>query len=159
MPSYHPENAALSAPTVAPLAPQPRQRIFVFGSNLSGQHGKGAALVAAQQYGAARGVGAGRTGNAYALPTKGARVYPRGGRSYLPVLPLDQVAVHAALFCLYARQNQHLEFQLTAVGCGLAGYTPEQVAPMFAECGANVLFPPEWRGVAGARNPEWFWAY
>lgn len=96
--------------------------IFVFGSNLAGRHGKGAALEARQKYNAEYGVGVGRTGNAYAIPTKGHR---------LEVLALDTIKRYVDNFLVYARQNPELQFKVTAIGCGLAGYTPEQIAPMF----------------------------
>jgi hypothetical protein len=135
-----------------------RQRIFVFGANLSGIHGKGAALHAKEHYGAEYGVPLGRTGSAYAIPTKGQRVEPVGGRPYFPVLPLSTIAEHARTFCVYAEQNPHLDFQLTAVGCGLAGYKPQQVAPLFAAAPRNVLFPPEWRQALPRLAEGRFWA-
>lgn len=61
-----------------------REVVFVFGSNLAGRHGKGAALEAAQHWGAQYGVGEGRTGNAYALPTKDANLRT------LPLLEIEQ---------------------------------------------------------------------
>jgi hypothetical protein len=140
--------------------PQPaRQQVFVFGSNLSGIHGAGAALHAKQVHGAVQGVGAGRTGNAYALPTKGVQVRTRSGKPYLPTLPLQQVDAHAALFKLYARDNLATDFKLTAVGCGLAGFTAAQIAPLFADSTHNVLFPPEWRAVFAHLPANRFWEY
>ena len=110
--------------------------IFVFGSNLAGRHGKGAALAARQQYGAVYGVGVGRTGNAYAIPTKDAR---------LRVLPIATIAQHVGDFLTYASQHPELTFLVTRVGCGLAGYTDDQIAPLFAGAPDNCQMPDEWQ--------------
>lgn len=107
-------------------------QVFVFGSNLSGRHGAGAALLAAEEFGARYGVGVGPTGRCYAIPTK--------DRS-LKVLPLDQIAEHVANFLRYARRYPELEFLVTQIGCGLAGYKPHQIAPLFADAPDNVLLP------------------
>lgn len=112
--------------------------IFVFGSNLAGRHGKGAALWARQHRGAVYGIGEGRTGDAYAIPTKDRE---------LRTLPLSDIQRYAARFIAYARQNPHLTFQLTPVGCGLAGYSPEQIAPMFNGAPANVRVPDAFSGL------------
>jgi len=109
--------------------------IFVFGSNLAGRHGKGAALFAAQYYGAVYGQGAGRTGNAYALPTKGNNMH---------VLSLQVIKAYITDFLEYARTNPDLRFYVTKVGCGLAGYTSEQIAPMFKGAPENCRFDQEW---------------
>ena len=98
------------------------REIFVFGSNLAGRHGKGAALVAIRQHGAERGVGEGLTGSSYALPTKDARIN---------TLPLDVIRLHIEVFLIVARQRPNLRFMVTAIGCGLAGYEPREIAPMF----------------------------
>lgn len=87
--------------------------VFVFGSNLAGRHGKGAALYAKQKHGAKYGVGEGRTGNAYAIPTKDGN---------LNVLTPEHVAASIRTFCDYARQNPKIRFRVTPVGTGLAGF-------------------------------------
>jgi len=110
--------------------------IFVFGSNLAGRHGKGAALFARQQRGAVYGVGVGRTGNAYAIPTKDEAIR---------TLPLDRIAPYVAAFLEYARDNPDLNFEVTRIGCGLAGYTDEQISPMFRAAPPNCLLPVGWR--------------
>jgi hypothetical protein len=112
--------------------------IFVFGSNLAGRHGKGAALEARDAYGAQYGVGVGRTGNAYAIPTKDCS---------LNVLPLRTIKAFVTQFIEYAVLNPHLEFQVTDIGCGLAGYTPEQIAPMFKGAPSNCIFSSEFEEV------------
>lgn len=111
--------------------------IFVFGSNLAGRHGKGAALHARSHHGAVYGIGVGQTGNAYAIPTKDER---------LNVLPLHVIAVHVAAFLAYASAHPDLTFQVTRIGCGLAGYRNDQIAPMFKGAPSNCIMPSEWKG-------------
>ena len=111
--------------------------IFVFGSNLAGRHGKGAALFAKENYGAEYGVGVGRTGNAYAIPTKD---------YVLKVLTLDAIRRHIADFIEYARQNPEDIFMLTPIGTGYAGYSREQIYSLLKQFDvpSNVLFTKEW---------------
>lgn len=110
-------------------------RVFVFGSNLAGRHGAGAARTARQIYGAVYGVGRGPTGRAYALPTKDEHLRP---------LPLSEIGFYAREFLRYALDHPELEFLVTRVGCGLAGYTDQQIAPLFRYAASNCLFAPEW---------------
>jgi hypothetical protein len=112
--------------------------IFVFGSNLAGRHGRGAARYAAKNYGAIPGCGIGRQGNAYAIPTKGRQ---------LEVLPLEVIRWHVNDFLVYARNNPELTFHLTAIGCGLAGYKPKQIEPMFRQAPENVILPTEFEEI------------
>jgi hypothetical protein len=109
--------------------------IFVFGSNLAGRHGKGAALHAAQLYGAERGVGEGRTGDAYAIPTKDENLRTR---------TLTGISHSVVAFLLYAAEHPELTFRVTAIGTGLAGYKHEQIAPMFKGAPPNCKLPAEW---------------
>lgn len=109
--------------------------VFVFGSNLAGRHGKGAALWARQNRGAIYGQGVGRQGNSYAIPTKDEN---------LRTLPLSRIEAHVWIFLEYARAHPDTQFQLTPIGCGLAGYTREQIEPHFAKAPPNVIWPPEW---------------
>ena len=101
-----------------------------------GRHGKGAALHAAREYGAVRGVGVGRTGDAYAIPTKDAA---------LRTLPLSEIMRYVAEFLRYSKGHPELRFEVTRVGCGLAGYTDAQIAPMFSDALTNCDLPPGWR--------------
>lgn len=117
--------------------------IFVFGSNLAGRHGKGAALCAKHSHGAVYGVGVGRTGNAYAIPTKDERIR---------TLPLDRIAMYVADFLDYAREHPELEFQVTKIGCGLAGYQEHEISPMFKEAPMNCHLPEWWRTEANGLN-------
>lgn len=109
--------------------------VFVFGSNLAGRHGKGAAEHAARYYGAEIGVGEGPTGRAYALPTKDRDLRP---------LPLQEIAAHVEAFLAHARSRPVTTFLVTQVGCGLAGYEPQQIAPFFASAPANCFLSAEW---------------
>lgn len=118
--------------------------VFVFGSNLAGRHGKGAALWARQHRGAIYGQGVRRQGNAYGIPTKDQQ---------LRVLPLHVIQTHVHEFLDYARQRPGTQFELTPIGCGLAGYRPDQIAPMFANASANVLLPDVFSAVLAARSP------
>ena len=111
--------------------------VFVFGSNLAGRHGKGAAKFARECYGAVYGVGEGRTGNAYALPTKDGQ---------LRTLPLESIAASLVRFAHYARCHPSELFLLTPIGCGLAGYTREEIRPLVeaANMPGNVALAAEW---------------
>lgn len=116
----------------------PKTRIiFVFGSNLMGIHGKGSALYARNKYGAKLGVGKGRTGDAYAIPTKKSPYD-------LHALPLREIAVYVQEFLQYAREHPELEFHVVAIGTGNAGLLHEQVAPLFRGAPGNCQFPSEW---------------
>lgn len=119
--------------------------VFVFGSNEAGRHGRGAALYAREHYGAKLGVGVGRTGNSYAIPTKDGD---------LSVLSLQKIAEYVDGFLLYAEENAHLEFNVTRVGCGHAGYTDSDMAPLFFKAPLNCTLPDGWRelGASIARN-------
>lgn len=109
--------------------------IFVFGSNLAGQHLGGAAAFAAEHYKAEFGVGEGPTGKSYALPTKD---------EHLDSLPLADVQWHVEQLLAFARTQRDARFQVTRVGCGLAGFTDEQIAPMFKKTSDNVFLPGRW---------------
>lgn len=115
--------------------PIPRNAIFVFGSNLAGRHGKGAALQAVQEFGAHYGKSYGLQGRSFAIPTKDQN---------LQTLPLEVIQGYARTFIAFARANPQLRFFLTRIGCGLAGYHDEQIAPFFAAAPSNVIRPPEW---------------
>lgn len=111
--------------------------IFVFGSNLAGIHGAGAATHARRKYGAQLGIGKGITGNAYAIPTKGHN---------LEVLPLTEILQYVVEFNLSTYMYTPHEFIVTRVGCGRAGYLDEQIAWMFSGANhKNVKFDLAWR--------------
>lgn len=111
-------------------------RIFVFGSNEAGRHGAGAAKYAREHHGAVYGVGRGRTGMAYAIPTKDARIQTR---------PLAAIAPDVAEFLRYAEAHPDLTFEVTRIGCGLAGYRDADIAPMFKDAPENCVLPDGWR--------------
>ena len=113
-----------------------KNEIFVFGSNIQGAHGGGAAWFAHKRFGAEWGVGEGLTGQTYALPTM-------EGKDAL------KKAVDHFIAC--AQAHPELTFLVTAVGCGIAGYTPAEVAPLFQEALAleNVYLPKSFHTVLG----------
>lgn len=120
--------------------------IFVFGSNLAGRHGAGAAKAAMQHYGAVYGCGLGRRGRSYAIPTKDRA---------LRTMPLERIAHYVQHFLAHAECEPGLVFVVTRVGCGLAGYTNEEIAVLFREAPENVILPPEWE-VALPFTPNWY---
>lgn len=105
--------------------------IFVFGSNLAGRHGKGAAKIAKERWGAIWGRASGLQGRTYAIPFK-------DGRKALDpdvkkVLPLEEIKPYVDEFIAFAKSHPTLTFQVIQIGCGEAGYKPHEVAPLFAE--------------------------
>jgi hypothetical protein len=113
--------------------------IFVFGSNRAGIHGAGSAREALDYWGAQPGVGIGRTGNAYAIPTK--------DRTVRHTLPLPVIGAFVLDFTDYAREHPKLTFVVTRIGCGLAGLSDAEVAPLFAAAAdlPNVIMCDVWR--------------
>lgn len=111
-----------------------KHEVFVFGSNLAGRHGVGSAAHARQHHGAVYGVGEGRTGDAYAIPTKD---------NNLKVLSLERIKRSVDSFLEYAKDRPTVKFNVVAVGCGLAGYRPQDIAPMFVTATPNVYLPKE----------------
>ena len=114
--------------------PTPLTEIFVFGSNLAGRHGAGAAKFAIENHGAIYGQGIGLQGQSYGIPTKDKNI---------KTLPLDSIQSYVTEFLEFAASRPDLIFNVTAVGCGLAGYTPEQIAPFFQRYPTNVRLPSE----------------
>lgn len=121
---YTPEN-------ITKLKPN---QVFVFGSNLAGRHGAGAALTAKKLFGAVQGKGSGLHGQSYALPTK---------TSDLRQIPMKTLAVFIEQFIQFAIEHPELEFLVTKVGCGLAGHTTMDVGPLFHDMPKNVVLPKE----------------
>lgn len=103
--------------------------IFVFGSNLQGYHGAGAARMALDKFGAIWGKGVGLQGQSYAIPTMD------GG--------IETIKPYVDDFIEFARQHPEYQFLLTRIGCGIAGFTDEEIAPLFWEALKlhNVKFP------------------
>jgi hypothetical protein len=125
------------------------QTVFVFGSNLAGRHGKGAALHARQHHGAIYGQGTGLQGSSYAIPTKDA---------HLRTLPLDEIQRHIFDFKTFAAARSDLTFQVTPVGCGLAGYSPVDIGPMFDDAPQTCILPdsftPYLKSERGKQQPR-----
>mgnify|MGYP003638174939 CR=1 FL=1 len=110
--------------------------IFVFGSNLAGLHGKGAAKHAAWNYGAQQGIGEGITGLAYAIPTKGRK---------LEALPFSDIDAAICRFLEYAKAHRG-DYMLTPIGTGLAGHSKRRVWSVLAREGlpSNVYLTSTW---------------
>ena len=106
--------------------------VFVFGSNLEGAHGGGAALLAWQKFGAIWGQGVGLQGQSYGIPTM------QGG--------VDTIKPYVDEFISFARRHPELTFLVTRIGCGIAGFTNEEISPLFKEAHdiENIVLPPGW---------------
>lgn len=127
--------------------------IFVFGSNLGGIHGAGAAAFAKNHRGASWGVGVGFRGQSYAIPTKGIECSvgmnpPKVGST----LPLETIKVFVEQFIDFAEECPELQFQVTRIGCGLAGLNDWDIAPMFDGAPDNCWFDQAWNGHIGIRS-------
>ncbi|MBQ5892308.1 MAG: hypothetical protein IIW76_07055 [Bacteroidales bacterium] len=103
--------------------------IFVFGSNLDGLHGGGAARIAYQKFGAQWGKGVGMQGKCYAIPTM------HGG--------VDVIKPYVDEFIEFALSNKEYTFLVTRIGCGIAGFSANEIAPLFAKAinAENILLP------------------
>ncbi len=111
--------------------------IFVFGSNLAGRHGKGAAKFAKEKYGAEYGVGEGITGHSYAIPTKGHNLQP---------IPFADIDAAICRFIAYAKSTPNDSYELTPIGTGLAGHSKKDVWYVLAREGlpSNVFLSSTW---------------
>lgn len=105
--------------------------IFVFGSNLQGRHAVGAARIALNRFGAVFGQGVGMQGNTYAIPTM------QGG--------IETIRPYVDEFIDYAKSRPDLTFYVTKIGCGIAGFTFEEIAPPFSDAVeiSNIRLPKE----------------
>ena len=110
--------------------------IFVFGSNMAGQHGAGAAKTALEHFGALNGVGRGWSGQSYAIPTM---------NEHLQQMPLSQIQHYVEDFKIYTKNHPKMTYFITSIGCGIAGYKVEEIAPMFKGISHNVIFPQSFR--------------
>lgn len=120
--------------------------VFVFGSNLAGAHGAEAAAHAVKHWGAIYGQGIGHHGMSYAIPTK---------NRMIRTMPLNAIRPYVLDFMRYAELHPHLTFKVTQIGCGLAGYKPEDIAPMFKGSPKNCWFDWDWNGWLGADYHYW----
>ncbi|MCQ2326549.1 MAG: hypothetical protein MJZ71_03205 [Bacteroidales bacterium] len=96
-----------------------KDEVFVFGSNLEGAHGGGAARTAYKYFGAIWGQGVGMQGQSYGIPTM------HGG--------VDVIKPYVDEFIAYAKNHKEMFFYVTRIGCGIAGFTDNEIAPLFAE--------------------------
>lgn len=105
--------------------------IFVFGSNLAGAHGGGAARIALDFFGAVWGQGVGLQGQSYAIPTM------QGG--------VETIKPYVDEFIEFAKVHPELKFLVTRIGCGIAGFRDEEIAPLFTDAieAENVILPKE----------------
>ena len=106
--------------------------IFVFGSNLAGAHGGGAALLAYRKFGAIWGQGVGLQGQSYGIPTM------QGG--------VETIKPYVDEFIAFAKAHPELLFYVTKIGCGIAGFTEEEISPLFAQAHGidNIILPRGW---------------
>lgn len=130
------------------LPPADANMVWVFGSNLAGRHGKGAAEVARLKFGAQPGIGRGRMGQSYGIPTK--QVDPafplvQGKPAKLLPRSLEDIRKEIEVFIEYAKHNQNESFFVTRTGCDLAGYADKDIAPMYARAPSNCSFPEPWK--------------
>lgn len=116
------------------------KQVFVFGSNLAGRHGAGAARTAYNKYGARYGMGVGHYGDSYAIPTKDQN---------LQTMALIDIRTFVDGFILYANAHPKLEFKVTRIGCGLAGLDDSTMASMFLAAPSNCLFDLAWQSYLG----------
>lgn len=126
MPAFHRDGTAPTDPNA----------VFVFGSNMLGAHAGGAARVAKDAFGAEEGVAVGLTGRSYAIPTMGRH----GGQ-----LSLSDISAHVAAFLDHARATPATLFFVTRIGCGIAGFRNDEIAPMFKGAPGNCSFAEGWR--------------
>lgn len=105
----------ISSNYITQLAPN---EVFVFGSNLQGMHGGGAARLAYREFGAEWGQGVGLFGQSYAIPTM------QGG--------VETIKPYVDDFIEFAKKHNELVFLVTEIGCGIAGFTPQEIAPLFS---------------------------
>lgn len=106
--------------------------IFVFGSNLQGMHGGGAARIAYQKFGAIMGQGVGLQGQSYGIPTM------QGG--------VETIRPYVDEFIAFAKGHPELTFLVTRIGCGIAGFTDDEIAPLFTGAHGieNIVLPEGW---------------
>lgn len=122
------------------------KRVFVFGSNEAGIHGAGAALVAVKKHGARYGMSYGHVGDSFAIPTKDQDIKS---------LNLGRIEMYIDGFLAYAAGHPELTFQITQVGCGLAGFKAKDIAPLFWGASHNCLFDDKWEEFLGSTYNYW----
>lgn len=115
--------------------------VFVFGSNLAGNHAGGAARVAREKFGAIMGQGVGLQGQSYAIPTM------QGG--------VDTIKPYVDEFLVFAKAHQELKFYVTRIGCGIAGFKDKEIAPLFQEAlgEENIILPKSFAEIIEPKFP------
>lgn len=111
--------------------------VFTFGSNEAGIHGAGAARLAMDKFGAKYGKGYGLMGKSFAIPTKDKNI---------ETLALSKISMYIDSFVLFAKDHPELTFYVTKIGCGLAGYSEKDIAPLFHPTNSlpnNIILPKE----------------
>lgn len=122
------------------------KEIFVFGSNLVGEHLGGAARTAYKKHGARWGMGLGHYGCSYAIPTLDAK------RNQLQ---LEDINTFVAGFIMYAAAHPEWDFKVTRIGCGIAKFSDKDMAAMFINATGNVLFDEAWKPYLGEDYNYW----
>ena len=119
-------NREFTSERISELRPN---EIFVFGSNLAGAHGGGAARLAYSRFGAIWGQGVGLQGRSYAIPTM------QGG--------VETIKPYVDEFIAFAKAHPEMKFLVTMIGCGIAGFTIDEIAPLFKDAidVENVILP------------------
>lgn len=120
--------------------------VFVFGSNESGIHGAGAAKYAYEKKGARWGKCYGHLGDSFAIPTKD---------EFIETMPLERIQQYVEGFLAYAKGHRKVNFQVTCIGCGLAGLKHKDIAPMFKDAPSNCYFDELWRPYLGDDHEYW----
>lgn len=120
--------------------------IFVFGSNEAGIHGAGAARIAHKFHGAKHGVGFGLQGTSFAIPTKDWNIGP---------LKIEVIQFYINRFIVFATEYPILTFDVTKIGCGLAGWRDMDIAPLFKDAPINCRFDEGWKPFFGDSHEYW----
>lgn len=122
------------------------KKVFVFGSNEAGMHGGGAAKYAYEKKGARYGKSYGHHGDSFAIPTMD---------SQMETLNLSHIQLYIYGFLAYAKGKHRVKFEVSRIGCGIAGLKDEDIAPLFVGAGRNILFDEEWRQYLGDDYQYW----
>lgn len=118
----------------------PDDQVFVFGSNLAGNHRKGAAKTALDKFGAMQGVGRGWSGQSFAIPTQ---------NEHLQAMPIHQVEHYIKDFKIYTKNHPKFIYFITAIGCGSTGFHAKDIAPLFQDISDNVILPIRFKEFLG----------
>ncbi len=123
--------------------------VIVMGSNLAGRHGKGLAKHCLQKHGAIYGQGTGLQGMSYAIPTKDGLIRT------LPLIVIKSWIDHFIGFAFGAGNISGMKFAVSQIGCGLAGFQPKDIAPLFKDSPKNCYFDIAWADFLGYNHNYW----